>query len=344
MLQKFYSGYKLLNTRDINGNQPEIFISEGNRSAGKTTFFNSFLIREFKEQGKLFAVIVRNRNHLSNCAEKFFTKIQEIYFPDDTMESRSENRGSWDVLYLNKEKCGYVIPLSAANIVKNASHMLSSVDWMLFDEFQAEDNNYLPDEVNKLLSIHTSLARGVNQSVKYLPIIMIANKVSLINPYYLALGISEKLQQNTKTLKGNGFVLERFFNESVAEQHKTSLFNAAFSGTEYNAGLSEDIYLNDNQTFVEKMTGDSNYICTVYYKGKSFSIREFPKDEFIYCSRSVNEEYPVKIAIDIKSMTADNHFISLYPNLAKTLRFYFNRGLFRFEDIECKEVILNLFK
>ena len=344
MLQKFYSGYKLLNTLDINGNKPEIFISEGNRSTGKTTFYNSFLIREFKEYGKKFALIVRNRSHLSNCAEKFFTNIQKLYFPEDIMTSKTENHGAWSALFLNDKKCGYVLPLTSSNMIKNASHMLSQVDWLLFDEFQAEDNNYVPDEVNKLISIHTSIARGINESVKYLPMIMIANKVSLINPYYLALGISDRLQKDTKMLKGNGYVLERFFNENVAEQHKSSLFNSAFQKTDYNNGLAEDIYLNDNETFVEKMSGDSNYICTVYYNGKAFSISEFTKSELIYCSRNVNNEYPVKIAIDIKSMNTDNHFITLYPNLAKTLRYYFSRGLFRFADIECKEAILNLFR
>lgn len=43
----FYDNNKLLNLLDENGNHPEIFISEGNRSAGKTISFNRYLVNNY---------------------------------------------------------------------------------------------------------------------------------------------------------------------------------------------------------------------------------------------------------------------------------------------------------
>ena len=37
----FYDGTKLLNMKDLSGEKPEIYLCTGNRSAGKTTYFNS---------------------------------------------------------------------------------------------------------------------------------------------------------------------------------------------------------------------------------------------------------------------------------------------------------------
>ena len=49
MLQKYYNGNKLLNLRDIDGNVPEIYLSVGNRSSGKTTYFNKLMVDWYKK-------------------------------------------------------------------------------------------------------------------------------------------------------------------------------------------------------------------------------------------------------------------------------------------------------
>lgn len=68
---------------------------------------------------------------------------------------------------------------------------------MLFDEFQSETNHYASNELNKLISVHTSLARGEGEQCRYLPIFMLSNNVSLLNPYFVALGVSTRLREST---------------------------------------------------------------------------------------------------------------------------------------------------
>ena len=53
----FYDGTKLLSMKDLNGETPEIFICETNRTGGKTTWFNRYCVKKFKAgHGKFMLV------------------------------------------------------------------------------------------------------------------------------------------------------------------------------------------------------------------------------------------------------------------------------------------------
>ena len=58
-MTKYYDGTKLLSLKDLNGRTPEIYICTSNRSAGKTTFFNRYLIKKFKNNGEKFLLLYR---------------------------------------------------------------------------------------------------------------------------------------------------------------------------------------------------------------------------------------------------------------------------------------------
>lgn len=55
----------------------------------------------------------------------------------------------------------------------------------MFDEFQSENNDYCPNEVQKFISVHTSVARGQGKQLRYVPVYMLSNPVTLLNPYYI---------------------------------------------------------------------------------------------------------------------------------------------------------------
>ena len=57
---------------------------------------------------------------------------------------------------------------------------------MIFDEFQSETNHYCTDEIRKFISVHTSVARGQGKQSRYVPVFMLSNPVSIINPYFAA--------------------------------------------------------------------------------------------------------------------------------------------------------------
>ena len=348
-MAQYYDGTKLLSLKDINGNKPEIYICTTNRTGGKTTYFGRLCVNRWKEKAEKFCLIYRYNYELDNVADKFFKDIGRLFFPELTMRSERRANGIYHELFICRatddhlhggSSCGYAISLNSADQIKKYSHLFSDVERMLFDEFQSETNHYCSDEIRKLVSIHTSIARGNGSQIRYVPVYMLSNPVSIINPYYVELGISDRLREDTKFLRGDGYVLEQGFVESASEAQKESGFNRAFAKNKYVAYSTEAIYLNDNKAFIEKPVGSSHYLCTLKYGGKDYAVREFPEMGIVYCDDRPDMTFKGKL-----SVTTDDHdvnYVMLKRNefFMANLRYYFERGCFRFKDLRCKEVIL----
>lgn len=336
----YYDGTKLLSLTDINGNRPEIYMCTTNRTGGKTTYFGRLVVNRFLDKREKFGLLYRYNYELDDCAEKFFKDIGELFFNGYTMTSKKRAKGIYHELYLNGEPCGYAVSINSADQVKKNSHFFSDVKRLIFDEFQSESNTYCPNEIKKFISVHTSMARGQGEQNRYLPVYMLSNPVSIINPYYVELGISSRLTDETRFLRGDGFVLEQGFVESAADAQKSSGFNKAFARNSYVAYSSESVYLNDNKAFVDRPQGVGRYMATLKYNGQTYGIREFAEAGVIYCDDRADETYPLKITV-----TTDDHelnYVMLKRNdlFLFNLRYYFERGCFRFKDLRCKEAVL----
>lgn len=281
----------------------------------------------------------RYNYELDDIADKFFKDIGNLFFKGYEMSSKRRAKGIFHEIYLNDISCGYAVSLNAADQIKKYSHLFSDVERMMFDEFQSETNHYCTDEITKLLSVHTSIARGNNKQVRYVPLYMLGNTVSLLNPYYVSLGISNRLQKDTKFLRGHGFVLEQGYVKAADDAQQESGFNRAFSSSGYVAYASQGVYLNDNKTFIEKPSGRSRYLCTLRYRNADYAVREFSEAGYLYCDDRPDMSYPNKI-----SVTTDDHninYVMLKSNefLLSNMRFLFERGCFRFKNLQCKDVI-----
>ena len=338
---KYYDGTKLLSMLDINGNKPEIYICTTNRTGGKTTYFGRLCINRFLDKGEKFGLLYRYNYELDDIVEKFYKDLGSLFFPNYTMTSKRRASGTFQELFLNDKSCGYGLSLNNADQIKKYSHLFSDIQRIIFDEFQSETNHYCERETKKFVSVHTSIARGEGKQVRYVPVYMLSNPVSIINPYYVEMEISARLKDDTKFLRGDGFVLEQGYVESASLEQKNSGFNRAFAKNSYTSYSSECVYLNDNKAFVEKPTGKSKYLCTLRYKGSDFALREYAESGLIYCDDKADSSFLTKI-----SVTTDDHninYVMLKRNdfFLSNLRYFFEHGCFRFKDMRCKEAVLS---
>lgn len=347
MENQYYDGTKLLSLKDINGNVPEVFLCSTNRSGGKTTYFNRLCVNKFIQKKEKFCLVYRFNYELDNVADKFFKDIQGLFFPQYHMVSERKSDGVYHELKIGKlgeeyESCGYAVALNSADQIKKNSHFFSDVERMLFDEFQSETNHYCSDEVAKLMSIHTSIARGQGKQVRYVPVYMISNPITILNPYYVVMGITDRLNTETKFLRGDGFVLEIGFIESASKQQQESAFNRAFQNDPYATYVAQGVYLNDNLAFLENPQGKSRYICTVKYKGTNFAIREYSDLGIIYCDNRPDLTNPNKISITTEDHNINYVMLKTNQLFITNLRYYFDHGCFRFKDLRSKEAILKM--
>lgn len=337
---KYYDGTKLLSMLDLNGNKPEIYMCTTNRTGGKTTYFARLCVNRFFDKKEKFCLVYRYNYELDDCAEKFYKDISGLFFKGTNMTSKRRAAGIFHELYIDDVACGYAVSLNSADQLKKYSHLFSDVKRMMFDEFQSETNHYCADEIRKFVSVHTSIARGQGEQIRYVPVYMCANPVSIINPYYVEMGISNRLKDDTKFLRGDGFVLEQGFVESASIAQKESGFNRAFAKNAYVAYSSECVYLNDNKAFVEKPTGVGRYLATLRYKGTDYGIREYAESGVIYCDDRPDTSFGMKLTVT----TADHeiNYVMLKRNsfFLTNMRYFFEQGCFRFKDLRCKEAVL----
>ena len=336
----YYDGAKLLSMRDINGNKPEIFMCTTNRTGGKTTYFGRLCVNRFFDKGEKFALVYRYNYELDDCADKFYKDISGLFFKGTTMTSKRKASGIYHELFIDGASCGYAVSLNSADQLKKYSHLFSDVSRMMFDEFQSETNHYCADEIRKFLSVHTSIARGQGEQSRYVPVYMCANPVSSMNPYYVEMGISERLREDTKFLRGDGFVLEQGYVDSASKAQMESGFNRAFARNSYVAYSSQCSYLNDNQAFVEKPFGRGRYLGTLRYKGVDYGLREFAEEGVIYCDDKPDNSFGMKLTV-----TTDDHqvnYVMLKRNslFLNNMRYFFEQGCFRFKDLRCNEAVL----
>lgn len=335
----YYDGNKLLNLLDIDKQKPELYICTGNRTGGKTTFWTKYAINRFLQYGEKFCFLYRFQYELKNCAAKIFKDVQSHFFKNCIFSQQKFSEPHLQILTCNNAVCGYCIDINGADNIKKLSHLLSDVKLIIFDEFQAENGKYVDREIDKFLSIHTSIARGHGEQRRYCPVILISNTVSLLNPYFNALDISSRLTKSTKFMRGKGFVLEINYNESAAQQIKQSGIAKAFNGQNQMQYQTENVYL-DNTAFVAKMYGPNKYIGSIKCNGKFFGIKLFFEDGIIYCSESFDASFPKKYAASLFDQDETTILLSLDTCLLSQLRYFFNKGRFRFQSLICKDAII----
>lgn len=338
----YYDGTKLLSLKDLSGAEPEIYLCCSNRSAGKTTYFGRLFVNRFLSYGEKFGLLYRYNYELSDVANKFFNELHSLFFPDKTMESKTRAKGIYTELFLNDKPCGYAMSINNADQLKKMSHLFADCQRILFDEFQSESNHYCDNELQKFISIHTSIARGGGKQVRRVPVYMLGNYVSMLNPYFCALGISSRLKLNTNFMRGDGWVLEQGFNLSASELQKQSAFNRAFSQNEYVKYAAEKSYLNDNVAFIDRPAGQSKYVCTIVYQRNNYGIREYRESGIIYCDTVADLSHPVKLSISTDDHNLNYIMLRSSDPLIGLLRWYFEHGVFRFRNLECKNAILEI--
>lgn len=344
----YYTGYRLLSTLDKEGKKPEIYISTTNRSAGKTVFYNGYLIHNFIRKGQKFILLYRNKYEIDDAAGPFFNQVQKLFYPGLEMYQEKGIKSVYDKLYIRPlhsedpgDLCGYATSLRASENIKKYSSLLADADVVLFDEAFPEDDNYLPDEIRRFMSIHDSLARGGGSQSKYLPVIIVGNLINVFNPYYTALGVVDDLTISTNYRRGKGFVIEQGFNEASAKAHRESSFHQALAGEEYTAASQEKEYLNTSYQFIDNKIVDCGpYVCTILYKNSSYSVRYNENAGFYYCSDTPDPGYKLVHAATEADIT-DSAIYDPASRFRKLLKERYRQGYVRFRNLRIRDAVMH---
>lgn len=336
--------------QDLDGQKPEIYISTSNRSAGKTTFFNGYAVHDFLERDNKFCLLYRNKYEMEHAADTFFGEIGKLFFKGLILKQETLIKNVAYRLLIgenydpdDKEAsfcgicCGYVTSLSSSEQIKRASHLLSDTTKIIFDEFQSEKGTYLKNEIALLMSIHDSIARGNGEQARYLPLYLIGNLIDIYNPYYEALGITQRIDPRCNYMRGNGWVLEQGFNASASAAHQASAFHRAFSHENYvNVSLEKQYLITDSQFICNNIPNYGLYIGTITHNKQKYGIRYIDSIGTYYISKKIDPSALAIFAATENDIDTAARFFQRH-NVKTRLKEMLHRGQVLFDSRQSKK-------
>ena len=322
------------------------------RGPGKTFSFAQKLIKDYDKKGNKFVLFTRTQSEVGSVAAGILNGYLQVADPSAVITEKRRMGGKYSLIYRERgyeddkeiENIGYVIAINAADKIKLVSSQFVDATQACFDEFQPDHSStYLQDEVGKFLTIHTSLARGGGESRRYFPVYMASNTISIANPYFVELGLTSKIQSNTKFYRGSGYVYERCEIEGLAQKHAETGMSKAFAKQDV-LDFGDNSWLNDNETCVVSAPGDWGkgiYIATLKDKTRSYAVKYYPQVGLYYLDYAVDRSCKY-----VYNLTVDGDLnIPLIRSGAifQQLRRYFQMGQVRFKNQQLKNVVLSLF-
>ena len=78
------------------------------------------------------------------------------------------------------------------------------------------------------------------------------------------------------------------------------------------------------------------YLLTVKYENKHYAIKEYTEQGIFYCDDKPDMNYPLKITVDTENHEINYVMLSRSDYIIQMMRTIFEKGFFRFKDIQCK--------
>lgn len=369
--RKFFSLQFLLQTKDKNGKTPRLFLAMSRvRGPGKTYSTVEWLFRVLRKGGDIgehhlkgkFVLIVRQVNELGETAEGMLKSYVNDHYPGVTVEevvrsthsdiylvttrietvSNPKTGTEEEVTEYDKEHIGYVVPLRRANKIKKISSKFVDAVHAVFDEFLTEDDDYLTGEVDKFLTIHTSLARGHGESIRYYPVYMLANCIDIGNPYFVDMELNRYIQPGTLRYRGDGFVYQRFESESLASRHDEIGLGTIFKRSKAN-NFKDNSWLNEKSTLVakpQKGWGRYIYCATLAADDETYGLIYYDKIGLYFITYSTDPSCPKTYSITREGMP---NVQSIKNSLClQNLRKNFLAGLVRIQSAQMHNLLMDL--
>lgn len=349
--ERFWNPTKLFAKKDIRGQIPGIYCAVSNRTGGKSYGISQLFMKYNDLTDGKFGFIAKNQNDLGNIAEGIMGQLLRDKYPNWTLVEKVSDTKKFSRLFLQlpdpenaKEilevkDLGYVLALNAAMKLKNYSSMFSDCDVLFLDEFQGDE--YLKDEIKKLVLLMGSVSRGGPDGVRYVPLIMCSNSISIQNIYFEAWGVSHRIKSDTHFCRADGVVIERFTNEYSKQKQSELPINRAFANSGAVSCSVDNSWLNDSNTCIRANPGAWGrgfYMCTLVTKeGVKLGVRKFDEVGVYYVNRSFDDNCPNTYRLNLDDEGAPVVKMGL---IFTKMKGAFYAGNLMFSDLGVKSIML----
>lgn len=297
----------------------------GGRGMGKTYSSKKKGIDNFLRKGQQFVYIRRYDTDLkASEIRNFFDDICEQYPGVDFKASNG-------LFKINGEVAGWYFPLSTASTLRSVP--FPNVSLIIFDEFLVSDgiHRYLPGEVTMMLDCYSTISRD-----RDVPIVFMSNAITVTNPYFLYFDVNFEKGQTTKL---TDFISIEFVRSESYEQHMSSTkFGQMIAGTAYGNYHINNQFLFDTNTFIEKMQGTTNSLCTFVINGTKIGMHSANDDNRIYLASNVDPTNQRIFTMDMSDHNSETNIALKSNPFIRVLISKYCDGNLRFTNQNVKNI------
>lgn len=335
---------KFFNLNEILSYNEKINMVIGGRNVGKTFNTLAFLYNRFIKHKEQSLYVRRYENDLKKAKSTLFTKLQTkgfidpLYYPelDGTLYS------------INNEPFMQCVALSTSRKYKGAQ-TVTNCRWLMFDEFLLDKGRetYLSNELSIFLDLILSFERddGSEKSTDGIRAIMLANSTMKMNPYFIGWDIDLKDEAKFTRHPTRPIIVQRYSNDELAENMKKTAFGRLIAGTTYEDYAIGNKFVGDNDNFIEKISGKTNYIVTLSYNGKNYGVYYSPDKGMYYVSSNYDENYHYKFQFSTEDHSPNYLLFKTmkYNPTIKSIMYAYEIGKIRFTDYKTKMNFIEMF-
>ena len=329
----------------------------GKRKGIKNAVRSAKVIRDNKlNASRQFMYVRRTLEELKAAKQTFFSDIGEK-FPDYDFRvngnvgeaakrvKRRPDESDSDFRKRNKDRKWFIICHFAALSVgqQRKSSVFELVTIMIFDEFIIESSSqtpYLKNEVEALINLYNTVDRYQDKTVIY----MLANSVSIMNPYFTYFKIRpDQLPELSMHAGGNIIV-----HLPDSKDYQNSVFQTRFGKfikdymPEYAAYAVGNEFKDAHDSLVGGKTPEARYKFTVETREGSFSVwYDISLGKyFVIAPRPGNERILTFVAAN---MGKGKILVNYAEPVIRSLRYAFNHGKVIFDEPATRNSFVTIF-
>lgn len=301
-MTKFYDWGKTLSYYNKKENQALLTMVVGGNGIGKTYGLRKWLVKRFIETGETFCEICRHgSSELPSISSGWFDKLEHneefkgYVFKVEACRgyiARGFDDNGEEIEKPDWQVCGYFVALSQFELVKRTTYV--NVRTCVFDEFILDRSKpncrYMRNEYSLLMKICVAVFREVPGDGIARRIIMMANAVDMVNPYFAECGIDHAPEYGFHWYAGKRILLH-FVEPWDAEERKAdTTIGLLTSGHKEQEQMFDNVLFGSGNAYIAKKPSNAACIYNVVFQDCRFGVWRNSKAEFFISSKMVDDK------------------------------------------------------
>lgn len=312
---KFYDWNKTLSYYNKKEEQALLTMVVGGNGIGKTYGLRKWLVQRYLDTGETFCEICRHgTSELPSISSGWFDKLEaNNEFPNHVFKVEAATAYIANALddYGNETEspdwqvCGYFVALSQFELVKRSTYV--NVRTCVFDEFILDRSKpncrYMRGEYSLLMKICVAVFREIPGDGVARRIIMMANAVDMLNPYFMEQGISSCPEYGFHWYNDKHVLLHYVEPWDSEERKSQTTIGLLTSGRREQEQMFDNVMFGSSMEYIRKKPGSARCLCGLTFEETTFGIWRDGKGN-VYVHSKVVKDCPT-FALTTKDNSID---------------------------------------